>query len=159
MKNMPQNFCSGFRTSKPTHRFRGRSGHPSREEKSYPKVSTRSCSQFPFQAHRLATTTVAFHSVGSGRRHWPESRCRMRISQVSPVSQDRGIDAYIKSMYAKRMERTNIYLSASQMKRLEVLRKRSGGTMAEQVRRAIDFWLDAEERKIVARHKAKAATK
>jgi len=57
--------------------------------------------------------------------------------------------------------RTNIYLTADQMKRLEVLRSKSGSTMAEQVRRAIDFWLDSEEQKLVARYKeakAKAAT-
>ncbi len=49
--------------------------------------------------------------------------------------------------------RTNIYLTADQMKRLEVLRSKSGSTMAEQVRRAIDFWLDSEEQKLVARYK------
>ena len=53
--------------------------------------------------------------------------------------------------------RTNIYLSADQMTRLGVLRKKSGLTMAEQVRRAIDFWLDSEERKLVARYKEKKA--
>jgi len=56
--------------------------------------------------------------------------------------------------------RTNIYLTADQMKRLEVLRSKSGSTMAEQVRRAIDFWLDSEEQKLIARYretKAKAA--
>ncbi len=56
--------------------------------------------------------------------------------------------------------RTNIYLSADQMTRLGVLRKKSGLTMAEQVRRAIDFWLDSEEQKLIARYretKAKAA--
>ncbi len=49
--------------------------------------------------------------------------------------------------------RTNIYLSADQMKRLEVLRKKSDLTMAEQVRRAVDFWLESEEQKLVARYK------
>jgi predicted DNA-binding protein len=58
--------------------------------------------------------------------------------------------------------RTNIYLSADQMTRLGVLRKKSGLTMAEQVRRAIDFWLDSEEQKLIARYreaKAKAAAR
>ena len=49
--------------------------------------------------------------------------------------------------------RTNIYLSDSQLKRMEVLRKKSGGTMAEQVRRAIDLWLDTEEQKLIARYR------
>jgi hypothetical protein len=55
--------------------------------------------------------------------------------------------------------RTNIYLSDDQLLRMEVLRKTSGGTMAEQVRRAIDLWLDSEEKKLVARHKAAVAGK
>jgi len=50
-------------------------------------------------------------------------------------------------------KRTNVYLSEAQLKRLEVLRKKSGASMAEQVRRAVDFWLDSEEQKIVARYK------
>ena len=57
-------------------------------------------------------------------------------------------------------KRTNVYLSEAQLKRLEVLRKKSGASMAEQVRRAIDFWLDSEEQKLIARYretKAKAA--
>jgi predicted DNA-binding protein len=44
-------------------------------------------------------------------------------------------------------KRTNIYLRPDQMKRLEALRKKSGATMAEQIRRAIDAWLDKEEKK------------
>ena len=52
-----------------------------------------------------------------------------------------------------KMHRTNISLSQHQMKRLEVLRKKSGASMAEQIRRAVDTWLDNEERQLVARHK------
>ena len=44
-------------------------------------------------------------------------------------------------------KRTNIYLSQEQFKRLAGLRKKSGATMAEQIRRAIDAWLDKEEKK------------
>ncbi len=59
-------------------------------------------------------------------------------------------------------KRTNVYLSEAQLKRLEVLRKKSGASMAEQVRRAVDFWLDSEEQKLIARYretKAKAAAR
>ncbi len=39
------------------------------------------------------------------------------------------------------------------MKRLEVLRKQSGASLAEQIRRAVNAWLDSEERLLVARFK------
>jgi len=55
--------------------------------------------------------------------------------------------------------RTNIYLTDDQMIRLAVLRKKSGSTMAEQVRRAVDFWLDSEEQKLIARYRLRQQTK
>jgi hypothetical protein len=55
--------------------------------------------------------------------------------------------------------RTNIYLTDDQMKRLEVLRGLSGSTMAEQVRRAVDFWLDSEEQKLIARYRQRQQSK
>ncbi len=55
--------------------------------------------------------------------------------------------------------RTNIYLTDDQMKRLEILRGFSGSTMAEQVRRAVDFWLDSEEQKLIARYRPTQQTK
>ena len=71
------------------------------------------------------------------------------------------LTTYIKTAYDRLVGkvRTNIYLTDDQMKRLEILRGFSGSTMAEQVRRAIDFWLDSQEQKLIARYRPTQQTK
>lgn len=46
-----------------------------------------------------------------------------------------------------RMKRTNIHLATDQIERLREVADRKGITVAELVRRAIESYLDAEDRK------------
>ncbi len=41
--------------------------------------------------------------------------------------------------------RTQIYLTAEQRERLDALRRRRGGSLAEQVREAVDLYLASED--------------
>ena len=48
-------------------------------------------------------------------------------------------------IFSPMKKRTNIISPPNRLKRLEALRRKSGAPMAEQIRRAIDAWLDREE--------------
>jgi predicted DNA-binding protein len=47
-------------------------------------------------------------------------------------------------MRPKLMQRTNIYLTENQMKRLKALSKKKGVSVAELIRRVLDEWLEKE---------------
>jgi len=68
-----------------------------------------------------------------------------RVSNVSKISLDKTAD----SMYDIRtMKRVNYHLTEDQIKRLQGLAQKTGLSVAEIIRRAVDEFLDRKEKKM-----------
>lgn len=55
--------------------------------------------------------------------------------------------AYSQSREERTMERVGVYLSEIQVKKLEAIRKKTGLSIAEHIRRALDKYLEECEKK------------
>lgn len=79
------------------------------------------------------------------------------IDTLSVVDYSSGIHASkIPIQYRQLMvKQTDIRLSNDQLVRLKALRKKYDVTLTEQIRRAVDSWLESEERKLIERVRAK----